>query len=58
MWALSTCSEPNEITKNTHPMNITALSHGQDTCKGMGMALHYSLVSTFCIMASTKRPVK
>ena len=23
MWALSTCGEPNEIKKNTHPKNIT-----------------------------------
>ena len=29
MWALSTCGEPDEIKKNTHPKNITALFHGQ-----------------------------
>ena len=25
MWALSTCGEPDESKKNTHPKNITAL---------------------------------
>ena len=29
MWALGTCGEPNEIKKNTHPENITALSRDQ-----------------------------
>ena len=25
MWALSTCGEPDEIKKNTHPKTFTAL---------------------------------
>ena len=25
MWALSTCGEPNDIKKNTHPENVTTL---------------------------------
>ena len=29
MWALGTCGEPNEIKKNTHPKNNTALFHEQ-----------------------------
>ena len=27
-----TCGEPDEIKKNTHPINITALFREQDTC--------------------------
>ena len=30
MWALSTCGEPDEIKKNTHPKNITALFREQE----------------------------
>ena len=30
MWAFSSCGEPNEIKKNTHPTNITALFRVQD----------------------------
>ena len=29
MWALSTCGEPDEIKKNTHPKQITALFRAQ-----------------------------
>ena len=37
MWALSTCGEPDEIKKNTHPKNITALlASRQCGCKIAG----------------------
>ena len=28
LWALSTCSEPNETKKNAHPTRFTAVLHG------------------------------
>ena len=34
MWALSTCGEQDEIKKNAHPKNITALLRDQ------GLELH------------------
>ena len=33
MWALSTCGEPNETKKNTHPKNVTALFREQGSAK-------------------------
>ena len=30
MWALSTCGEPDEIKKNTHPKNIALFFYDQD----------------------------
>ena len=32
MGALSTCGEPDEIKKNIHPKNFTALFREQDNC--------------------------
>ena len=29
MWALSTCDQPNEIKKNAHPKDVTALDGGK-----------------------------
>ena len=37
MWALSTCGEPGEIKKNSHPKNITALSRDQATFNITGL---------------------
>ena len=38
MWALSTCGEPGEIKKSTHPKNITALFREQDIGQRRGAA--------------------
>ena len=45
MWALSTCGEPNEIKKNTHPKNSTALSRDQagDGSDSLVMKMHAQL---------------
>ena len=34
MWALSTCGEPDDIKKSTHPQNITAFALGQVATPG------------------------
>ena len=38
MWALSTCGEPDEIKKNTHPKKIPALFREQLQPEGVGPA--------------------
>ena len=59
MWALSTCGEPNEIKKNTHPGNITALFGEQASVdwKASGAGVRMEVVVPASATASLRLPL-
>ena len=58
MWALSTCGEPDEIKKNAHPKNTTALFGEQANSKKNNEALDFDMALEMVTGSKTNKGIR